>query len=117
MTKEQLKEVAEVLQQVNLDGIILNNTSIDRSSLKTEMERVDSIGNGGLSGAPLTQKSQEVLEAMKKFLPKDFPIIGVGGIMNEKQGKQRIEAGAQLIQIYTGFVYRGMGLVKKLGKL
>lgn len=117
MTNEQLKEIAEVIQQVKLDGIILNNTSVDRSALITDKNRVDSIGNGGLSGAPISQRSQEVLVAMSQYLPKDFPIIGVGGIMNEKDGEKRIEAGAQLIQIYTGFVYGGMGLVKKLGKL
>lgn len=117
MGDEQLKEVAEVVSLVGIDGIILNNTSIDRSNLVTKKSEIESIGNGGLSGKPVVKRSQEVLVKMKSYLPEKFPIIGVGGIMSENDGKERLKSGAQLIQIYTGFIYEGIGLVKKLGKL
>ena len=117
MTEEQLKEIAEIVQQTKTDGIIISNTTIDRSKLKSNPTKVENIGAGGLSGAPVKQKSDWALAAIAKYLPKDYPIIGVGGIMNTKDAMDKLNKGAKLIQIYTGFVYGGLGLVKKLSKL
>ena len=117
MSEEQIKEVSEVVSSTGIDGIILNNTTLDRNDLKTPPEEIENIGAGGLSGAPMKTKSNDTLRIARKYLPSDFPIIGVGGISNQKDGQERIDTGANLIQIYTGFVYGGIGLVKKLAKI
>ena len=92
------------------------NTSVSRAGLQTPKAIVESIGNGGLSGQPIKSKCTEVIRYLSKNSQKAFPIIGVGGIHSADDAIKKIEAGADLVQIYTGFVYEGPGLVKRINK-
>ncbi|MCU0357144.1 MAG: quinone-dependent dihydroorotate dehydrogenase [Cyclobacteriaceae bacterium] len=114
LTVEQLDDVIEILKETNMDGVIATNTTISREGLTTPREAVEQIGAGGLSGKPLTKHATEIIRYLRKQLGPDFPIIGVGGIMNENDALEKLEAGANLIQLYTGFVYEGPGIVKRI---
>jgi dihydroorotate dehydrogenase len=114
LTVEQLDDVIEILKETNMDGVIATNTTISREGLTTPREVIAQIGAGGLSGKPLTKHATEVIRYLRKQLGPDFPIIGVGGIMNENDALEKLEAGANLIQLYTGFVYEGPGVVKRI---
>lgn len=109
----QLAEAKEIILSQGIDGIIMGNTTLDRSGLKTEKDRIEEIGAGGLSGRPLLNKSNERLGALIK-LPGDLPVIGAGGIMDGVSGRSKLRAGAVLIQVYSGFIYEGPGLVRKI---
>ena len=102
--------------ETKTDGVIATNTTISREGLKTNSETVATIGNGGLSGMPLKSRSTEVISFLRSKLGKDFPIIGVGGIMNAGDAIEKLNAGADLVQIYTGFIYEGPGIVKSILK-
>lgn len=115
-TNEGLDEVIEVIAKSGIDGVIATNTATDRSNLSTSKERLAEIGNGGLSGKPLKDRSTEVIRYLATKSNKAFPIIGVGGIHSAQDAIEKIEAGADLIQVYTGFIYEGPGLVKKINK-
>jgi len=99
-----------------LDGVIASNTSTDRTGLKATKEQLDAIGNGGLSGQPIKDKSTEVIKYLADKSNKAFPIIGVGGIHSAEDALEKIQAGADLVQIYTGFIYEGPSLVKNINK-
>ena len=99
-----------------LDGLIATNTTIDRSSLKTPSEIVETIGTGGLSGQAVKKRSTEVISYIAKKSNNAFPIIGVGGIHSAEDAIEKLEAGATLVQIYTGFVYEGPALIKRINK-
>lgn len=114
LTNSQLDDVVEVLQTTNADGVIATNTTISREGLNTSQTTLTAIGNGGLSGKPLTNRSNEVITYLRTKLGKDFPIIGVGGIMTADDALDKLKAGADLVQLYTGFVYEGPGLVKEI---
>lgn len=114
LTNSQLDDVVEVLQTTKADGVIATNTTISREGLNTPAETLAAIGNGGLSGKPLTNRSNEVISYLRTKLGKDFPIIGVGGIMTADDALDKLNAGADLVQLYTGFVYEGPGLVKEI---
>ena len=114
VTDEQLADIISILKEIKLDGIIATNTTLSRSDLQTADADVEAIGNGGLSGAPLTVRSREVVAELYKELPREIPIIGVGGIMNGEDAWQMICAGASLCQIYTGFIYGGPGIVRDI---
>ena len=116
LTTSQLDDIIEVLQITRTDGVIATNTTISRADLKTDKSIVDAIGAGGLSGKPVRDKSNEVLRYLRSKLGKDYPIIGVGGIMSAQDAKDKLEAGADLIQLYTGFIYAGPGIVKAICK-
>ncbi|WP_055435343.1 quinone-dependent dihydroorotate dehydrogenase [Lacinutrix algicola] len=112
----QLDEIIELVAETNLDGVIASNTSNDRSGLKASEERLTEIGNGGLSGQPVLEKSTQVIKYLSDKSKKSFPIIGVGGIHSAEDALSKIEAGADLVQIYTGFIYEGPSLIKKINK-
>jgi len=112
----QLDEIIELVDKTNLDGVIASNTSVDRNGLKASKEQLELIGNGGLSGQPIKDKSTHVIKYLSKKSNKAFPIIGVGGIHSSKDALEKIEAGADLLQIYTGFIYEGPKLVKSINK-
>ncbi len=114
LTNSQLDDVVEVLVASKADGVIATNTTISRDGLNTGHTSLDAIGNGGLSGKPLANRSNEVITYLRSRLGKNFPIIGVGGIMSPEDAVEKIKAGADLIQIYTGFVYEGPGFVKRI---
>ena len=114
LTNEQLNDIIQIIKDTKIDGVIATNTTIDRSSLKTNKNKVKSIGNGGLSGVPLKERSTQVIRYLSEKSNFSFPIIGVGGIHSEADALEKIKAGASLVQIYTGFVYEGPSLVKEL---
>ena len=114
---KQLDETIELILKEKLDGIIATNTTTSRDNLKTTSNILEKIGNGGLSGLPLKDKSTEVIKYISKKTNNKLPIIGVGGIMNPQDALDKIDAGADLIQLYTGFIYSGPSLVKKINNL
>jgi dihydroorotate dehydrogenase len=116
LTISQLDDVIEIVKETRIDGIIATNTTISREGLTTPAEVVGQIGAGGLSGKPLTSKSTEIIRYLRKQLGPDFPLIGVGGIMTVEDALDKITAGADLIQIYTGFIYEGPGFVKRINR-
>ena len=112
----QLDEIIELVKTTNLEGVIASNTSTDRSGLKASEEQLEAIGNGGLSGQPIKDKSTKVIKYLSEKSNKAFPIIGVGGIHSSEDAIEKLDAGADLIQIYTGFVYEGPSLIKAINK-
>ncbi|WNH09736.1 quinone-dependent dihydroorotate dehydrogenase [Thalassobellus suaedae] len=116
LNNNQLDEIIELVSTTNLDGVIASNTSTDRSDLKATKEQLENIGNGGLSGKPIKEKSTQVIKYLSEKSKKAFPIIGVGGIHSAQDALEKIAAGADLVQIYTGFIYEGPSLVKKINK-
>lgn len=116
LTNEQLDDIIEIVSETGVSGVIATNTTIDRSGLKTDKTVVDEIGAGGLSGKPLTKRSTEVISYLHKNSNGAFPIIGVGGIHTAEDAWEKIEAGATLVQVYSGFIYEGPALVKKINQ-
>jgi dihydroorotate dehydrogenase len=114
LTHLQLDDIASLIQEVKLDGIVVTNTTLSREGLKERAEAITAIGAGGLSGAPLHLLSLEVLKYLKAKLPTDIVLIGVGGIDSAESALERMRAGAALIQIYTGFIYEGPGLIRRI---
>ncbi len=116
LTFEQIDDIIEIVERTKIDGLIATNTTISREGLSYTKEEIEQIGMGGLSGKPLTKRSTEIIKYISDKTNKKIPIIGVGGIMNEKDAIEKLEAGASLIQIYTAFIYEGPSFVKKLLK-
>jgi dihydroorotate dehydrogenase len=114
LTKEQLDDVIELAEEITLDGLVVTNTTIDRSELKTSSKKIEKIGAGGVSGMPLQDKSNELITYIHQSTKGLIPIIGSGGIFSGKDAKNKIYYGASLVQIWTGFVYEGPGLIKKI---
>jgi dihydroorotate dehydrogenase len=114
LSPSQLDDIVAILKETKTDGVIATNTTIDRSDLVTPAAEVAAIGNGGLSGKPLTQRSTQVIAYLRNMLGKDFPIIGVGGIMTPEDAVEKLKAGADLVQIYTGFIYEGPAFAKRI---
>ena len=112
LSKQKILEILEVIDTNNIDGIIATNTTIDYPNLKSKNKNE----TGGLSGAPLYDKSNEVISFISKKTNGKLPIIGVGGISTPEQAVKKIEAGAHLIQLYTGIIYEGPGIVRKINK-
>lgn len=116
LNKGQLDEIVALIAETNLDGVIASNTSTDRTGLKASEAELEQIGNGGLSGQPIKEKSTQVIKYLADKSNKAFPIIGVGGIHSAEDALEKIEAGADLVQIYTGFIYEGPKLIKEINK-
>ncbi len=109
MSEQQIRELASVFQDCQLDGLICTNTTTSRKGVEGHPSAVE---KGGLSGAPLYNRSNETLEAFAKELRGSIPIIGVGGIFSAEDAVQKMKLGASLVQLYTGFVYRGPALIR-----
>ena len=116
LNDRQLDETLEIIGRMHLDGVVATNTTIGRDGLQTPEEEIQAIGSGGLSGAPLTARSLEVVRYIHAKSGGTLPIIAVGGIMSVQDALNMLDAGASLIQIYTGFIYEGPGLVKKINR-
>ena len=116
LNTNQLDEIIELVSATNLDGVIASNTSTNRTGLKMSDQQLEAIGNGGLSGQPIKNKSTEVIRYLAEKSNKTFPIIGVGGIHSAGDALEKINAGADLVQVYTGFIYEGPGLIKAINK-
>lgn len=116
LNTKQIDTTLDIVKKYGIDGIVATNTSLSRKDLKTDENRLKIIGKGGLSGAPISSKSLEVVRYISKKTEGTLPIIGVGGIMTVQDALNMLDAGATLIQIYTGFIYKGPGIVKKINK-
>ncbi|HLW32543.1 MAG TPA: quinone-dependent dihydroorotate dehydrogenase [Aequorivita sp.] len=112
LTDEQLMDIIEIVSVTNIDGVIATNTTISREGLSSENRKE----MGGLSGRPLTKRATEVIRFLSEKSNNAFPIIGVGGIHTAEDAIEKIDAGASLIQLYTGFIYEGPSLVKRINK-
>ncbi len=112
----QLDDVIQVVTTTGIDGIIATNTTTTRDNLSSDAEMIEQIGRGGLSGKPLRDKSTETIRYIVEKSEGKIPVIGVGGIMTPEDAIEKLEAGASLLQVYTGFIYQGPAMVKKLNK-
>jgi len=112
LTNEQLLDIIDIVNTTKIAGVIATNTTISREGLKSE----NKAETGGLSGKPLTNRSTEVIRFLSEKSNKSFPIIGVGGIHSAQDAIDKLEAGASLIQLYTGFIYEGPALIKAINK-
>lgn len=112
LTDEQLLDIIDIVATTKIDGVIATNTTISREGLTSDNKNE----MGGLSGKPLTKRSTEVIRFLSQKSNKAFPIIGVGGIHSTKDALEKLDAGADLIQLYTGFIYEGPGLIKEINK-
>ena len=116
LTDSQLDDIIAIVAEVKIEGIIAANTTIDRSKLKSDKAEVDAIGAGGLSGKPVRARSTEVIAYLHQKSNGAFPIIGVGGIYTAEDAIEKMKAGASLVQVYSGFIYEGPSMVKKICK-
>ncbi|MEE2931702.1 MAG: quinone-dependent dihydroorotate dehydrogenase [Bacteroidota bacterium] len=116
LNNQQLDDIIQIISITNIDGVIATNTTIGRGGLKTDEREINAIGDGGLSGVPIKNKSTEIIKYLSNKSKKAFPIIGVGGIHSVEDAIEKLEAGADLVQIYTGFIYEGPMLVKRINK-
>jgi dihydroorotate dehydrogenase len=114
LTVGQLEDIAEIVTTVQIAGVVATNTTVSRTGLKTDVHLVQDIGNGGLSGAPLQEQSTLVIQTLRRLLPPETIIIGVGGIADVDAAAEKITAGAQLVQVYTGFIYAGPALMREI---
>jgi dihydroorotate dehydrogenase len=114
LTNEQLDEVTEVVKATNISGIIATNTTISRVLLSYSPSEIEQFGAGGLSGKPLTKRSTEVVKYITE--KSNIPVIGVGGIMTANDGLEKLNAGAKLVQLYSGFIYRGPQLIREINE-
>ncbi|MDW3646028.1 MAG: quinone-dependent dihydroorotate dehydrogenase [Bacteroidia bacterium] len=116
LTESQLDDIVEVAEKAQLSGLIATNTTISRADLDTPEAEVEALGAGGLSGLPLTHTSWEIMNYIHKKTDGKLPLIGVGGIMEPLDAKMRMQGGASLVQVYSGYVYEGPGFVKRILK-
>ena len=114
LTNAQLDDIITIVADTKIDGLIATNTTIDRNRLKTDKNKLKAIGDGGLSGKPVKSRSTEVIKYLADTSNKAFPIIGVGGIHSPEDAFEKLDAGATLVQLYTGFIYEGPALIKKI---
>jgi len=112
----QLDEIIELVAETKIEGVIASNTSINRNNLIASEDKLDKIGYGGLSGKPISDRSTKVIKYLAEHSNKAFPIIGVGGIHSADDALEKIAAGADLVQIYTGFIYEGPAIIKNINK-
>lgn len=112
LTDEQLLDIIDIVKETKIAGVIATNTTLSREGLKSENKEEA----GGLSGKPLTKRSTEVIRFLSEKSGKAFPIIGVGGIHSAKDAMEKLDAGAVLVQLYTGFIYEGPKLIREINE-
>lgn len=116
LTEGQLDDIVDIAREVGLSGLVATNTTISREGLESPAGEVEAIGMGGLSGAPLRARATEVIRYIREKAGPDLPIIGVGGIMRPEDAVEKLAAGANLVQVYSGFVYNGPNFAKQICK-
>ncbi len=114
LSNDQLEDIIQIVKNSKIEGVIATNTTIERKGLRSHLTLVEE--KGGLSGKPLTKRSTEVIRFLAEKSNNAFPIIGVGGIHSAEDALEKLEAGASLVQLYTGFIYEGPGLIKRINK-
>ena len=116
LSEKELDDIIDIVHNTGIAGIIATNTTITRDSLSTDTEKLKLLGEGGVSGKPLSKRSTEVIRYIVEKSQHTIPVIGVGGIHAVEDALEKFEAGAVLIQLYTGFIYEGPGLIKRIKK-
>lgn len=114
LTSEQIDDVIDLAVEIKLDGLVVSNTTIDRTKLVTDKNMVEKIGAGGVSGLPVKARSTEIVQYISQKTNGQLPLIASGGIFTGQDAKEKIDAGASLIQVWTGFIYEGPGIVKNI---
>ncbi len=114
LTDSQLDDIIEIVRDTGLAGVIATNTTISRENLNTPQSQIAAMGMGGLSGVPVRERATEVIRYLREKLGKEVTIIGVGGIDSAASAREKLEAGADLVQVYTGLIYEGPGLVRRI---
>lgn len=113
---KQVDETLEIVKKIGIEGLVVANTTVSRENLNTDKHKIESIANGGLSGMPIRERSTELIRYISEKTNKSLPIIGVGGILTAQDAIDKLNAGASLVQVYTGFIYSGPMLVKRINK-
>jgi dihydroorotate dehydrogenase len=116
LTDAQLDDVVSVVKESGIAGVIATNTTISRQGLRTPGAEVEAMGAGGVSGAPVRKRSTEVVRYLRERLPRPIVIIGVGGIDSADAAMEKLQSGADLVQVYTGLIYEGPALVKRINE-
>lgn len=116
LTQEQIDDVIDLAQEIKLDGLVAANTTIIRSGLKTPQQVLDKIGAGGLSGLPAKDRSTNIVDYITKRSNGQLPVIASGGIFTAADAKEKMAAGASLVQVWTGFIYEGPAITKRISK-
>lgn len=116
LTREQLDDIVDIIRETGTQGVVATNTTIERGGLNTPASTVDAIGAGGLSGRPLKDRSTDVIRYLHQRSGGAFPIIAVGGIFTAADALEKLNAGASLVQVYTGFIYEGPGIAHNICK-
>lgn len=116
LSETQIDEIIEIVGLTNISGLIVANTTISRAQLKTPAAQVEKMGAGGISGKPITVRSTEMISYIHQQSSGQIPMIAVGGIHSAQDAIDKLEAGAQLVQLYTGFIYEGPALVRSINK-
>ena len=114
LSLEHIDDIISIVKETKIAGVIAVNTTIERSNLTTPQQEVERCGEGGLSGKPIFNKSLELIKHISEKSQKQFVIIGVGGIATGEDAKKMLDAGADLVQLYTGLIYEGPGIVKTI---
>jgi dihydroorotate dehydrogenase len=114
LTNEQLDDIAEIVKETKLAGIIATNTTISRENLHTKQTDIESIGAGGLSGSPVLSRSTEIIFRLREKIGTELVVVGVGGIDSPEAAQQKLDAGANLVQLYSGLIYEGPTLVRRI---
>ncbi len=116
LNEHQLDDIIQIVGETGIDGVVATNTTIERNELRTPAKKIAEIGEGGLSGKPLARRSTEIIRYLHRKSGGAFPIIGVGGIHSPEDALEKIRAGAALVELYTGFIYEGPVLIKRIKK-
>ncbi len=114
LTREQLDDIISLSFETNLSGLVASNTTISRSGLTTPLPKLEAMGAGGVSGAPIKARATEIVRYLSQQTAGKIPIIASGGIFNGHDAVEKMEAGASLVQVWTGFVYEGPAIVKNI---
>jgi dihydroorotate dehydrogenase len=116
LQRRELEMIVDVIQRLQIDGIIATNTTISRDNLRTEESTVRACGDGGLSGKPLSTRATQMIADLYQLTGGRIPLVGVGGIFTAQDAWEKICAGASLVQLYTGFIYKGPGIVRQINE-
>jgi dihydroorotate dehydrogenase len=114
LTEGQLDDIISIINTLKLDGIVATNTTISRSGLKTSAQKVEVMGAGGLSGKVLKGRSTEVVKYLREKLDDNIAIIAVGGVFTGEDAREKLNAGADLVQVWSGFLYEGPAIVRRM---
>ena len=114
LSDAQIADIIDLVREINLAGIVATNTTIERKNLQTPKEKLELMGAGGLSGSPLKSRSTEIIRYIKSKSGTSLAIVGSGGIFVAEDAREKIDAGASLIQLWTGFIYEGPSIIRKI---